>query len=333
MNNQLNDEIDLIEIFKKIYNSKKIIIYSTILLSVIGIAYAIMSPIKFESSTVFIPQNQEGSNSSSLSGVASLVGLNLGTSSYGGDIQLSMYPQIGESPKFKRQLLEQIIDKKNNLSLKDFFIENYEIENDENVNNFSPLYITNVEEICFKLISSIISISVNQKDGFVTISSNMANAEYSAIIANLSKEILQNIIIENKIETARQNLNFSKKQLIEKRLEFDEIQSKLAYFSDSNLNTVNSFVINEKDKLEAEFDIINAVVTELSKQVEQAKLQVTKDTPVFSTIKEATIPKKRTSPKRKQIVITFAFIGLISSIIFVLIAEPLNKIFIQIKSK
>ena len=48
--------------------------------------------------------------------------------------------------------------------------------------------------------------------------------------------------------------------------------------------------INEKNKLEAEFQIINAVVTELSKQVEQAKLQVKKDTPVFSTIKEAIIP-------------------------------------------
>ena len=83
------------------------------------------------------------------------------------------------------------------------------------------------------------------------------------------------------------------KNSLVKKLEFDEIQSKLAYFSDSNLNTVNSFVNNEKDKLQAEFQIINAVVTELSKQVEQAKLQVTKDTPVFSTIKEAIIPNKK----------------------------------------
>ena len=46
----------------------------------------------------------------------------------------------------------------------------------------------------------------------------------------------------------------------------------------------------------AEFGIINAVVSELSKQVEQAKLQVTKDTPVF-TIREAVIPNKK-SPKK-----------------------------------
>ena len=146
----------------------------------------------------------------------------------------------------------------------------------------------------------------------------MPVAEYSAISSKRIKRNFTKIIIENKIETARQNLNFSEKQLSEKKLEFDEIQSKLAYFSDSNLNSVNSFVINEKDKFEAEFQIINAVVTELSKQVEQAKLQVTKDTPVFSTIKEAVIPNKRTSPKRTQLVIIFGFIGFILFLIFVL---------------
>ena len=77
----------------------------------------------------------------------------------------------------------------------------------------------------------------------------MPVAEYSAIVANHQEKYLQNIIIENKIETARQNLKFSENQLTEKKQEFDDIQSKLAYFSDSNLNTVNSFVINEKDKL------------------------------------------------------------------------------------
>ena len=84
----------------------------------------------------------------------------------------------------------------------------------------------------------------------------MPVAEYAAVLANNSKDILQKIIIENKIESAKQNLNFSQKQLNEKKNEFDEIQSKLSYFKDSNLNVVNSFIISEQDKLEAEFEII-----------------------------------------------------------------------------
>ena len=161
----------------------------------------------------------------------------------------------------------------------------------------------------------------------------MPIAEYSAILANNAKEILQKIIIENKIESAKQNLEFSKKQLREKEIEFDEVQTKLSFFKDSNLNAVNSFVINEKDKLEAEFQIINAVVTELSKQVEQAKLQVTKDTPVFSTLREAVIPNKRTSPKRTQMVIIFCLFGFIISCVIILIKDPLKSILDELNEK
>ena len=127
MNTKRDDEIDLIEIFKKIYNSKKVILYSSIAFTLIGISISLISPIKYSSSTIFITQNQENTQSN-LSGVASLVGINLGTSSLGGDIPSAMYPLIGESPKFKRLLLNTTINNKKNLTLKKFLIEHHKID-------------------------------------------------------------------------------------------------------------------------------------------------------------------------------------------------------------
>ena len=331
MENIKDDEIDLVEILKKIYKSKKIILIISFFIALLGVAVALLSPVKYSSETIFITQNQE-SNSSSLSGVASLVGINLGSSNFVGEIPSSMYPQVSNSPKFKRLLLNSYIDFDNKINLKQYLIDYYklDIENDK-IN--SDLYVSELENECFKIIDKIITININQKDGFISLSSTLTVAEYSANLTINAKEILQEIIINNKIESANQNLIFSQRQLEEKKLIFDEIQAKLAYFSDSNLNSVNSFVINERDKLEAEFQIINSVVTELSKQVEQAKLQVSKDTPVFSTIKEAVIPVERTSPKRTQIVLIFGFTGLIISIISVLIFQPLKKILVEIQSK
>ncbi len=331
MNTYSNDEIDLIDLLKKLYNSRKLIIYITIIFSIIGIALAFLLPVKYNSTTVFITQNQE-KGSSSLSGVASLVGINLGSGSFGGEIPSTMYPQIIESVKFKRLLLDQIIDEKNNLTLKKFIIEYYSIEETEE-EEISDLGMTITEEECFDILSDdVIKVEVNQTDGFVSINAELSVAEYSAKIAKFSREILQSIIIENKIETARQNLVFSEGQLIEKKKEFDDIYSKLAFFSDSNLNSVNSFVLNEKNKLESEFQIISAVVEEISKQVEQAKLQLKKDTPVFSTIQEAVIPIDRSSPKRIQLIIIFGFIGFILSCASVLTREPLKSIFVEIKN-
>ena len=330
--NQINtNEINLVELIKKLIQSRKLILYSSLIFSLIGLLVAFLSPIKYSSNTVFIPQNQEVS-SSSLSGVASLVGINLGGGSYGTEIPLSMYPQILESVKFKRLLLDKVIDEKNDFTLKNFIIDYYSIKKDDEEGS-SGLVMTKLEEECFEILSDeILSVSVNQKDGFVSIDAKLYVAEYSARVAKFSREILQKIIIENRIESARQNLIFSESQLIEKKQEFDEIYSKLAFFSDSNLNTVNSFVLNEKNKLESEFEIISAVVEEISKQVEQAKLQLNKDTPVFSTIKEAIIPIKRSSPKRTQIVLVFGFVGFIFSCSFILINEPLKEIFSVLKN-
>jgi uncharacterized protein involved in exopolysaccharide biosynthesis len=106
----------------------------------------------------------------------------------------------------------------------------------------------------------------------------------------------------------------------------------LAYFNDSNLNLVTSSVINERDKLEAEFQIINAVMIELSKQVEQRKLQVSEDTPVFSVIKEANMPVKRSSPNRTQIVLIFTLMGVVLSSLYTLAKAPLTKVINEISS-
>ena len=330
MNTNSNDEIDLIDLLKKLYNSRKLIVYITIIFSIMGIAFALLLPVKYNSTTIFITQNQE-KGSSSLSGVASLVGINLGSSSFGGEIPATMYPQIVQSVKFKRLLLQEIVDEKNNITLENFIAKHYSIEEIKEQNT-SDLGMTLNEEQYFNILTEILNVSVNQKDGFISISSEMPNAEYSAKVAKFSRELLQSIIIENKIETARQNLIFSEAQLIEKKKEFDDIYSKLAFFSDSNLNSVNSFVLNEKNKLESEFQIISTVVTEISKNVEQAKLQLKKDTPVFSTIKEAVIPIKKSSPKRTQLVIIFGFLGFIISCSSILISEPLKNIIFEVRN-
>ena len=91
-------------------------------------------------------------------------------------------------------------------------------------------------------------------------------------------------------------------------------------------------MINEREKLEADFQIINAVMVELSKQVEQSKLQVSKDTPVFSVLKEATMPTKRSSPKRTQMVLIFAFMGFIVSVLYLVIKAPVTQIINEIRS-
>ena len=326
-----SDEIDLIELLKTAWSGRKQIIIISFVFALLGVAAALLSPVVYTSSTTFINSQTESSTSSGLSGVASLVGIDLGGMSSGSEIPPSMYPQLGESIEFKRDLLNSNIDEKEQIKLKDFLANYNDIEKSVTENN-NKLFISEYENELFNVIDDVISISVNQKDGFVTISAKMPNSEYAAKTCINAREILQKTIIDNRIKSAKQKLEYSEKQLASKRIEFEEIQNKLAYFNDSNINLVTSSVINERDKLEAEFQIINAVMIELSKQVEQRKLQVSEDTPVFSIVKEASMPVKRSSPKRTLMVLIFGFIGLATSILYTLIKVPVAEIVKEINS-
>ena len=326
-----SEEIDVIKLLKTAWRGRNQIIIISFVFVLIGVTNALLSPFVYTSSTTFINSQTESSSASGLSGVASLVGINLGGVSSGGNIPPTMYPQIGESVEFKRSLLKSYIDEEKQIKLEEFLANKNGIKK-SSTNSNNKLFISKYEDNLFNLIGGILSISVNQKDGFITILANMPNSEYAANTCINAREILQKTIIDNRIKSAKQKLEYSEKQLSEKRIEFEEVQNKLAYFKDSNLNIVTSSVINERDKLEAEFQIINAVMIELSKQVEQRKLQVSEDTPVFSIVKEASMPVIRSSPKRTQMVLIFGFIGLVVSVLYTLVRGPVEQILKEINS-
>ena len=106
LENSPEDEIDLIELLKSLWSGKKLIAKITFFFGLLGIVVSLMSPIVYSASSTFIPQSSQTGGGSSLSGVASLVGINLGGAISSAEIPPAIYPQILESVPYKRSLLE-----------------------------------------------------------------------------------------------------------------------------------------------------------------------------------------------------------------------------------
>ena len=330
--NSHNNEIYLIPIAKRVWKNWKLIISVSVFFVFAGVAVALLSPIIYTSSSTFILSSDNEKNTSSLGGVASLVGINLSGISDDGGIPAIMYPTVLESVEFKRRLLNEYIDKDEALKLKSFLVDYYNINPDDFISNNNKFFVSEGEDDLFEILKDIIQISVDEKDGFVSISANMPTSEYAANTCINARKILQTIIINTKIKSAKQNLDFTQKQLNLKKIEFDNIQNEIAYFRDSNLNIINSKYENELSKLLAEFQIINSVYTELSKQLEQSTLQVNRDTPVFSIVKEASMPVERSSPKRTLMVLVFGLIGFVISTAYVIGKDYVLEIIKEINS-
>ena len=354
------DEIDLIALIKSLWIGKKIILKISSGFAVLGILVALSSPVVFTASSTFLPQSSQSGGSSSLSGVASLVGINLGGNISGNEIPPSIYPQITESVPYKRALLDlplNINPSEPPVILKDYLIEKkssfnligslkkYTIMlpftiltaikgkpkgNDKGFK--SEMSVSLEEEELFETLSDMLSLSVSAKEGFVSLSASMGDPLICAIVAKGAQEILQKSVIDYKIKSASELLTFNQKQLDLKKIEFDSLQNKLALFKDSNLNIIDSRFENRLSGMEAEFGIVNAVYQALSKQLEQSKLQVSKDTPVFSVIKPVTIPNMRSAPKRSLMVLIYTFIGFVLGCGFVLTKRPLSQILKEIRA-
>ena len=117
------DEIDLIELLKKVYLEKKFILKTSILAALFGVVYALFQPNEFTSTTTFIPQLSSGvkTGGSSLGGLASLAGINLGGLESSSEFPPSLYPQVVNGIPFKIDLLSSTI----NLNDEEILVKEY----------------------------------------------------------------------------------------------------------------------------------------------------------------------------------------------------------------
>ena len=104
------------------------------------------------------------------------------------------------------------------------------------------------------------------------------------------------------------------------------MQDELAAFRDQHQNISSGLFENKLSRLESELTIASVVNEDLAKQVEQARIQVSRDTPIFTIIDPVAIPNQRTSPKRTLIVVIWTFLGMLMGIGFVLLKEPIKHL-------
>ena len=352
------DEIDLVELLKKVYKEKKLIFKYSIIAAVVGVVFALFQPNQYTSSTTFIPQlSSDVKTGSSLSGLASLAGINIGGMEASSEFPPTLYPQVVESVPFRLELLSSNIQVNNEeLTLRDYFLENVNSFNllgtvkkytiglpslilglfkaDEKfVSDSTSIYsLTEEDDELFKKLSEIFSLSINDKEGFITMSFTDQDKIVSAQVTQIAESLLQEKIIEFKVKSSKELLDFTTRQFNEKKIAFEKLQDDRAVFVDNNINISSSLFRNKLSRIESELSIAQAIVQQLASQVEQAKLQVSKDTPVFTTIKPVTVPFVKSAPSRSLIVVIFLFLGFVLSTGYVIAKEPLVQIIKLIKS-
>ena len=355
------DSIDIIALLQSIWTGKKLILKTVLVFMILGLFIAVFSQNEYTASTTIVPQSSSEKPGGSIGGLAALAGINLGSVGQQSSISPTLYPQILTNISFQKELLETLITiegQDNKITYKEYYTNVYspsvlssikkytiglpgvligllksdEISKEESKNNDSLPQITQDDKKLIELLLEQLSMEVNDKDGYISLSTTMPEARAAAELTQKAQELLEQYVIDFKIEKSSSELDFIKNRYQEKEQEFQKIQQKLAVYTDRNQNVNSARAKMELMLLQSEYDLAYGVYSELAKQLETQELKVKEDTPIFTILQPVFVPLEKTGPKRSLILIIYTFLGFVLSIGYILAIEPIQNIIKEIRS-
>ena len=356
--NQAENEIDLIEVFGKLWDRRKFILKITVGFMVFGVLVALFSSKEYTAGCTIVPQTGEKASTSGLGGLAAIAGINLGNMSTSDVLSPKIYPKVLASVPFQKELMQTPIkfeEYEQPVTLFDYFtnedykklslggaIKKYtiglpgviikairgekkdEIYKPEAIGALQTLTIK--EKKCVESLKRLVTLNLNEKDGYVELTAVMPEPLAAAQLAERVQTLLQRYITEFKIEKVQSNLDFVQERFDEVKHDFEQIQQERAIFKDANKNIYSARAQTQEEQLDTRYNLALSVYSELAKQLEQAKIQVKETTPILTIIDPVTIPLERSKPKRALILVLFTFLGGFAGIGLVLILPSLANI-------
>lgn len=364
---QDSDEIDLVDLLRKLWVKRKFILGVTSGFLLIGLFIAFSSPVVYTASCTVVPQSGEN-KSGGLSSVATMMGVNLGTGGIsGGTLSPGIYPEIVKSVPFTLEIMQTpLVTEKSNgkpITLYEYYTDKqYQDKNvlgsikkytlglpglilgsfrkENTIEGFArstdsvAVYSLNKEEKkVYEAIQSSMQVSTNPKEGYVSISYSFPEAKPAAEITNQLYRTLEKYVASFKSEKLEDNLQFVEESYETARKDFLQAQSRLAAFQDANRALATATARATERRLQSEFDIAFSVYNELAKQREQARIAVKENQTILTLVNPAVVPHEKSAPRRSIILIGFFFFGFIAACGWVLGKPYLQNIFREIEEK
>jgi len=334
------DEIDLMALAKTFWKGRWTVLISLLVGGIIGVFVAIATPNEYTASTIMVPQTSGKSSSlGGLGGLAALAGIDLSSASQGNDMSPILYPKIVSSIPFKLELMNTPIKFKEfekPISLFDYLtkdkktsvlgkIKKYtlglpgviigaikgkanSVELPKKMNG-QPILLTEDQYKVSKALDEIIALEVDAKQGYLTLSVVMPEALAAAQLTQKAQELLQQDITDFKIQKAKADLEFIQGRYNEAQAKAEGYQINIAQRTDQYKNLTSAVPQVQTTRVQTKYGIASTVYQELAKQLEQAKIQVKKDTPVFTIIEPVSIPQEKSTPNRPIIIVIWILLS------------------------
>ena len=317
------DEISLKELIQKIQEwlaylktQWKLIIAVSAIGGAMGVTYAFITKPSYKAVMTFVLEEDKGGGMSGAMGLASSFGIDLGGASGGGLFTSSNIIELMKSRLVIEKTLLNAVPytangKTETISLAEYYIRANELrkawENKPAISNiqFAPNanranFSLQQDSILEKISSGIIknNLTIAQKDKKVSIISvevKTGNELFSKLFCEQLAKETSDFYIETKSKKSKLNVEILQKQTDSIRGELNGAITGVASAMDNvfNLNAALSSKSAPSKRRQVDVQANTAILTQLVAQLELAKVNLRKETPLIQTLDQPILPLEK----------------------------------------
>ncbi len=307
MQHQADDEINLMDLLLVIAKHNRFILKLTLGAAVLAVVYALLQPNIYTAKTVMMPPQQPSSSASALlgqlGGLAGVAGGALGVKNPG-DLFIGMLKShVVADALIQRFKLMELYEAKTMTSAR-----------------------TELESA---------TVLAAGKDGFITVEYSDKDPKLAASIANAYVEELDSLVRAQAAKEALGRKQFYEKQLGDVRANLGRAELEMKVFQEQNrvfqlgggagisLGASGGIPKAELEYVRIARDVKynEMLLAAMAQQVTSATIDAAKNLPTVQVLDKASIPEKKSKPKRALIVMLATFLAFFVGIIWAFIRE------------
>jgi uncharacterized protein involved in exopolysaccharide biosynthesis len=320
--------------------------YKVLPLTFVIIAFITLCIPNYYNCTVMLAPELSGNKStSSLANIASSFGLNIGSGNTGSEALFpTLYPDLMNSVVFRASLFPIRVrqeDDDTTMTYYDYLHDHqrapwwsaamkgvteavgslFKGDEKDASKRVNPFKLTKEQYNVVKDMEKKVVCDVDKKTLVITINVTDQDPLVAATLADSVQQRLQQFITDYRTRKARIDLEYNQKLYREAEERYEKARRQYAAYADANRNVLFEHDRTERTKLENAMQLQYQTFSQVTAQLRMAEAKVQEDTPAFTTLQPATVPVKKSGPKRAQACLIFLFLAFILTTLFAIHRE------------
>lgn len=347
-------EIDLMELARKLWAEKRMILKWGGIAAVIGLIVAFSIPKEYSTTVKLAPEISDSkAKAGGLGALASMAGVNLGGGGTADAVYPDLYPDVVKSVPFSVGLFDtkvQEAEGDSTITVSDY-LENYTSapwwgvimglpgqiiggvkslfidDEEEGDGKLNPFRLTKEESDMVEALGNRIAVNVDSKSYVITISVTMQDPLVSAMLADSVATRLKDYVTDYRTNKARSDMDYARQINEEARDDYYNAQQKYAEYVDKNHGISLNARKTEEERLRNEAQLAFNLYNSTAQQLQAARAKVQENTPVYAIIEPATVPVKASKPRKVMILAGFIFLAFVAASAWILFGRGFKESF------